>query len=532
MATNSLQAYLNGLAAASALGGTEKMLITQGGVIKQSTPAQMATYTGGGGGGGSLASRITAGQVNGSSTPYAPSTPISFPQYGGFVAVPGDTVKYAADNSPCVGMTSSSVIGGRWDNAHVQTFDIGAGSSSQIIGAKIINNADVAGTGINISTTNADDNIIMGNYIHCDGYGILTNTAAGPSGSFKRLAFVGNVIISDHADAIELNAPDVRQYGIAVVGNVFEATLSNGAENAGFAFGAAGINGNPIVGNCVTQSAYEAFHLEDVRDTSCIVGNSARNCKREGVLLYNMPSDAAEGDVVVGNTFKSFSTGLAKSGIRIVWDGNLTHGHLIVGNKMKDFDYGLEIADCDVICEANYVQNALGAVLQEGGARIYGKTLARNCTTLGISFNPGSFGEIYSDTTPTTLLDVTNQASGDLGNSMDGFGWPILAASLANGANNVNLFEAGTAFRGELRFTARVNASGANVIGAANVAWDGTTFTIGALPVKNNSGVLNVTAASMFNQNAGIIRLAITATGAQTADLYFKFFGFYHKRKP
>lgn len=185
---------------------------------------------------------------------------------------------------------------------------IGAvGSSMTDVTLDNLNITNTPGTdshlGISINTALSGRWKVVSCTLSTGGYSLLLNDNTTGTG----FVFLGNIITSGFADAIEVNSPTNRVQDGVIAANIAKASDNGVGVNSGFAIGIAAARNWAILGNVIPQGRREAIHIEDAVRTLAIVGNVGRDLKKNGVHLLPDPTGSARGSVVVGQNLEADS---------------------------------------------------------------------------------------------------------------------------------------------------------------------------------------------------------------------------------
>jgi hypothetical protein len=382
------------------------------------------------------------------------------------------------------------VVGG--SNASLQDVQITAAGATPAVasganqsqvairGASIVN---TGGTAVQLNGAAPKNWTISSSYIYGDGYALLPNGgAAGGDG----LVVNGCQIVSNKADAIELNFPNIVYKNISITGNILSA-LNNGAgASAGFGLGVAAAQNTAFVGNVITESRNEAIHIEDGQSGNTFVGNVLANCRSDGIKYSIDGAGAGLGKpfIAMGNQILSATNnGTVGNGIWRIYDAGGTLSRCIIkGNHIQGFAVGVyhdgpgqTVLDGNVFDGCPTVVSITGSPGTDSAKqnRIIGTNVCTGANTFVQTGNGNLIvGKIIAtDAAPATILAKT--IAGGPGASILGFAFPVIGLNHGGaGAQTFNLFPVSSRMAGRLRVS-MTSATGDSSYRDANVKWNG-----------------------------------------------------------
>jgi hypothetical protein len=382
--------------------------------------------------------------------------------------------------------------------------------------------------GVNINASGIEDYIINGNFIDVNTYCVLTNAGATVDG----LVVLGNILETDQADGVEINNPSrLSQKNITVVGNVIKSTGTPSTPNTGFAVGVAAGKNIAIVGNVADGTYGEAYHIEDDQHTIAIVGNTAINCKQEGVWVGKFTDGAGEGLPIIGNSVRG-GVGNLSSGILNVFSvaGSL-EGVVAVGNRIVNFKNGIENGKEIAILNANSIDDADIGILSNGRGDIHGINLLKNCPTSVKTTNGSMIGGFITNENPTTILDTSAHPTNGIGTVIREIHFKNPSVSSADDGSgfqyiNVGLFPLPDLMKARVICRCKNLTGVDNTYTSVDVKWDGTTLTQ-TDKISKSQG--NFGGTITFSNVGGNFNFNVFSSAAVTAEIKVSIIGEYYK---
>ena len=411
-------------------------------------------------------------------------------------------------------------------------------SSSNLADVTVADNKIIAsGYGIQIEGSNNAAIDIKGNLIQAVGYGVLLggSTTAADGGGLIRVT--GNTVTSTASgDALELNYPYQRTKGFIVANNFFSVSGSP-TPTAGFGIGVAAAEQAVFVGNVVTASINEAFHIEDSTKNVSVVGNSFTGTTH-GLVVYpaTQVGNTRSPTTIVGNTANTLTIGSHKGYYLFNTAPATVQAHALVGNVARDYLDGYFIGAGNSgnhavnLISGNIADNCTSAIAGDGtGAGFWtvqaGENLANNCTNLFRSSGSNCFfGKVVSATTPIAISATVSYGAG-MPSRMDGFAYPIGSINTSVGLVNLMSFKIGARLFGRIRYAVKRTGTADWAHYSATLKWDGTTLTITDKVIRISGTV--ITDINAVHSAGSLFLQANCASGATLNSGWVDFDGEY-----
>lgn len=392
---------------------------------------------------------------------------------------------------------------GKQGNAATVNIAAGAGDV-KLVGMSI--NAQ-GGTAFNHNQAGAKNLLLLGNSISTTGaFGVLSNSkASGSNGA----AILGNHVLSETGDAIELNHPLADTGGFTVVGNVLTAGPTGAGSSAGFAVGVAGTQGTTIVGNVVLSSRLEAFHFEDSQRRTVLVANTAAAVLGDGVRVLPPKRTAPDSDgvVIVGNHIQHTGAKIGFQGVHNVYNPEGAQDlNVITANYVRNFDCGYNLNGGNVQATGINVAEGCNVSVSTTSGVALGTFYSKDTPILFRAGRAAIGGKFVSSTAVTDIL--VRAATGFPGPYIKGFVVPITAVHAGGGSANIDAFALPSRMGGRITITAGNGTNGIFI--TAEVDWDGTTLIV----TRKLSSINGAVSSPEIVNNAGILTLRLTSSVA------------------
>ena len=187
--------------------------------------------------------------------------------------------------------------------------------------------------GIQINSPNIYDRDIIYKNMNVPGYALLLNYNMYNS---ERIRIANNKIISQGADAIELNTPldeteeQKTLKDVIIANNFLESQGTSNSHNAGFALGIAGTKNVTVTGNVIPYSRQEGLHIEDTQKNISVIGNVFDNNYYRASWIedrHRNNGDYARVPIIMGNHFTQHENAKRGDGLYTVYNnfGNLKY---------------------------------------------------------------------------------------------------------------------------------------------------------------------------------------------------------------
>ena len=385
---------------------------------------------------------------------------------------------------------------------------------------------------------------VRNSVISADGYSILTNngTFVTPAASSK-IRIQDNYLSSIDADGIELNHPNAAVTGNIVTGNFIETTGTSSGSTAGFAFGNSNSRQWIFNSNIILDSRMEAVHIEAGQTGGTVVGNSIKS-RAHGILLYGSLGTPGAAVPVIGNNLLSPAftviSGLNNSGLFNSYASPVgpLNGVPIVGNVVEGFSVGMflrgpldqGIPTITLADNNSFKSSAIGIKLEGTNAaknRQFGVSYVEDTPILASATIRGScsFGKVYTNATPTTIMD--RDYADYIPPCIDGFGYPI-PSTTANAISDLFAATSGHRFFGRVRVEFTRTGVLDWLYASANVHWDGTTLTTTNL-IWRGAGPTGTWSAPTFSVSANVFKVFPNSTvGMALQNNWMEFDGEYY----
>lgn len=359
-------------------------------------------------------------------------------------------------------------------------------------------------------------------------FGVLLNTGWNGSENAK---IINSTIISDEADAIEVNSVGGDSKYLYIAGNTVSGGVNGASSLSGFGIGMAELNHTVTTGNISTGSRSRGYHTEACDRGNLIVGNLYLNNQQDGMFLQPVKEgEVQEAGIQSLANYIEATSGNTGIGIRFTFrtaaEGSYKKS-LSVGDYIKGFETGITAPNGELVVIDNAIidTSTSGVICSGDSSAVVGTQVTNDVDTPLKSSDSACFDTVHSITTPVDILSPTSTST-KVGASVKNFSFPMQFVNTGVGAQEFNqLFAIGRVFRG--RVNVKLYNSNNFFFVIVDLSWDGTTLTIDQPVIRHTAG--NIFGTFNFQENAGFLEMSFASASAINATGRVEFEGVYYR---